>query len=677
MIDIVCNNSDASKIYQIDDVNNQPRRCVMLRFFTILLFLFFTNAFSNLSTSSSVYHKRLFYTAKVWGYVKYFHSEIAAGNVDWDTVLLSTLPNITPANNEEEFNQILMGMIRSAGSMKIPTTDPPQITDDLKYNLQLDWMSDSIFSDSLKAALDTIKTNFRPQSHYLVDEAWTGGNPTFIKDKFGYSWRQNLYPDKEYRLLALFRYWNILNYFNPYKYILDQNWDSTLVEFIPKMINVSDEISYNLVFLELATRLNDSHAYAYSLIINVDIVGQYYLPIKLKFIENETVVTAVYGTEDIKAGDIIKAINGQDIYSYRDSLRKYVKGSNGPVIERNINRRILRGQVEQVQLTIESQDGEEQISLSREYSSHDYDNLFVKTNPIWEIIVTDSADYGYVDMGRLEVAHIENMFNDLWQTDGIIFDIRNYPNGTMWYMINYLFDAPIHNAKFTVPDIKYPGTLSWMNEIVGSGDFSKTYNNNIYILFDEITQSQAEYTIMAFEQHPQAVKIGSQTSGADGNVTRIYLPGGIYTYFTGLGVFYPDYTETQRIGIVPDIEVHPTIAGIRNGRDELLELALTNPTSIDVLESTKHITNLHLYQNYPNPFNPKTSIKYQIPKSGQVNLTVYNLLGQKVATLVNKKQSAGSYKVEWDASGFASGIYLYKLDTAQDFSKTKKLIVLK
>ena len=88
---------------------------------------------------------------------------------------------------------------------------------------------------------------------------------------------------------------------------------------------------------------------------------------------------------------------------------------------------------------------------------------------------------------------------------------------------------------------------------------------------------------MGLEQHPNAIKIGSQTSGADGNVSMIYLPGGIVTYFTGLGVFYPDYTETQRIGIIPDIEIHPTIAGIREGRDEVLEVALqyTRERSID------------------------------------------------------------------------------------------------
>ena len=79
---------------------------------------------------------------------------------------------------------------------------------------------------------------------------------------------------------------------------------------------------------------------------------------------------------------------------------------------------------------------------------------------------------------------------------------------------------------------------------------------------------------MAFKKAPRATVIGSTTAGADGNVCQISLPGGISTMFSGLGVYYPDGGETQRIGIVPDIEIKPTIKGITDGKDELLEKAI-------------------------------------------------------------------------------------------------------
>ncbi len=87
-----------------------------------------------------------------------------------------------------------------------------------------------------------------------------------------------------------------------------------------------------------------------------------------------------------------------------------------------------------------------------------------------------------------------------------------------------------------------------------------------------------------------------------------------------------------------------------------------------------------LFQNHPNPFNPVTNIEYRVSSISEVELNIYNLLGQKVATLVNKKQPAGSYKVEWNATGFASGIYIYQLKAngqKQNAVFTKKLILLK
>jgi hypothetical protein len=83
-----------------------------------------------------------------------------------------------------------------------------------------------------------------------------------------------------------------------------------------------------------------------------------------------------------------------------------------------------------------------------------------------------------------------------------------------------------------------------------------------------------------------------------------------------------------------------------------------------------------LYQNYPNPFNPSTNIKYQIKNNKLVTLKIYNILGIEVATLVSEKQSPGVYEVTFDGSGFASGIYFYKL-IAGDYSETRRMILIK
>ena len=100
------------------------------------------------------------------------------------------------------------------------------------------------------------------------------------------------------------------------------------------------------------------------------------------------------------------------------------------------------------------------------------------------------------------------------------------------------------------------------------------YKGKIVIIVNEITVSQAEYTAMALRVAPSAKVLGSTTAGADGNVSQFTLPGGITTLITGLGVYYPDGKETQRVGIIPDVEVLPSINGILTNRDDLLNKAI-------------------------------------------------------------------------------------------------------
>ena len=85
---------------------------------------------------------------------------------------------------------------------------------------------------------------------------------------------------------------------------------------------------------------------------------------------------------------------------------------------------------------------------------------------------------------------------------------------------------------------------------------------------------------------------------------------------------------------------------------------------------------IKLEQNYPNPFNPETVIKYEISGSGHIVLNIYNILGQKVETLVDRFQSAGQYEVIWQPYNLSNGIYFYRLQIG-DFVGTKKLILKK
>lgn len=84
----------------------------------------------------------------------------------------------------------------------------------------------------------------------------------------------------------------------------------------------------------------------------------------------------------------------------------------------------------------------------------------------------------------------------------------------------------------------------------------------------------------------------------------------------------------------------------------------------------------HLWQNYPNPFNPSTTISYDIPENGHLKMSVYDIMGREVAILVNEYKRVGRYEVEWNASAFPSGVYMYRLQTS-NFTDTKRLLFMK
>ncbi len=106
------------------------------------------------------------------------------------------------------------------------------------------------------------------------------------------------------------------------------------------------------------------------------------------------------------------------------------------------------------------------------------------------------------------------------------------------------------------------------------------------------------------------------------------------------------------------------------------ELSLLGGAFDEIAASLSDLpTRFALGQNYPNPFNPSTTILYELPKAGHVTLVIYNMLGQVVNRMVDAQQAAGSFKVKWDASNVASGIYFYRLQ-AGEFVDTKKMLLL-
>ena len=100
------------------------------------------------------------------------------------------------------------------------------------------------------------------------------------------------------------------------------------------------------------------------------------------------------------------------------------------------------------------------------------------------------------------------------------------------------------------------------------------------------------------------------------------------------------------------------------------------PAGLEISDEAPIATRFELGQNYPNPFNPTTHIRFNIPETANTKLTVFNVMGEKVATLVNSVMQAGGHTVSWNASSMPTGVYFYQLESA-NFSQTKKLLLVK
>ncbi|MCD8519203.1 MAG: S41 family peptidase, partial [Flavobacterium sp.] len=463
----------------------------------------------------------------------------------------------------------LVQWINKLGTFKTTTQKLPKESD-IKLLPNTKWISDTnLISLELSALLQKVNAADRSGSNYYIGLRRRVKNPEFTNEKV-YSKME--YSDTGIKLLAIFRYWNMVEYFFPNRHLMDENWDAVLKEFIPRMVATKDQKEYTFTLLELIGKIQDTHAniWRYNGVIS-DYFGQNIAPIGLSFVENKAVVVKLHDEfkdGNLQIGDVILAVNGIKVEDWIKNNLKYFPASNYPTQLRDISQRILRTNEQTISLTIENILGQKEVVVNTVKDKY-FPNEVVSHKIINENI-------GYIYPGSLKKGEIHQIMDKFLDKKGLIVDLRCYPSDFIVFSLsNYLLNEKKDFVKFTAGDIKTPGLFTYRGGEMQVGGKNKDYfKGKVIILINEETQSNAEYTTMALRVAPNAIVLGSTTAGADGNVSGITLPGNIFTYISGIGVLTPDGSETQRIGIVPDIKMEPTINGIRAGKDEVLEKAI-------------------------------------------------------------------------------------------------------
>lgn len=261
---------------------------------------------------------------KVWGFLKYYHPVVASGKYNWDSELFKILPKIIHAENRIDRNNILSFWIDSLGKFDLENKLHVDSVN-VKMYADINWIDDStLLGNKLSKRLNNVKNAKRLNQSFYVSFPNFRANPEFTHEETIENLR---YPAQNYQLISIYRYWNIIQYFYPYKNLLG-NWDSVLPKYIPKFIKARSNLDYKKLVLELITNLNDSHVGIY----NVDSVISVYkginiAPFKLSFVENKVVVVGHLKHQlatsfltpksiekpSLEIGDIILSINNRSI----------------------------------------------------------------------------------------------------------------------------------------------------------------------------------------------------------------------------------------------------------------------------------------------------------------------------------------------------------------------------
>lgn len=507
---------------------------------------------------------------KIWGFLKYYHPAVRAGEYNWDYELFRILPAVLNSKDASARNEVLQHWISKLPvSGNSPTTriDSAKV----KFYPDLDWLSDEkTLGHTLSVTLKNVAAMKRSNTCYYV-ETQAAGNPQFLNER---SYDDMTYPDAGFRLLTLYRYWNIIQYFFPYKHLITEGWNNKLAEYIPKVVDARDTADWETALLGLICSIHDSHAYLYRPTMVIRNVNRFNtLPLRVQFTEEKALLTGVgENGGGLQKGDVITAINNEPMAAI---IRRHLPLTSASNYATQLNRmaRFLFQTKDSVMELEYERDGK--ISTVTLATMSAKDAIVKDSSPIisWKKI---GEDVGYVYPGNFKNSQMNEMIAGFKGTKGMIIDLRCYPaDNLMMSLMPYVLPVSTSFAKFTEGSITEPGLFTWTgNSSVGRKN-NMYYKGKVVILVNASTQSNAEFVTMGLRLAPDAVVLGSTTAGADGNVTFFTLPGALQTDLSGIGVYYPDGRETQRIGIVPDIVMEPTVKGLRENRDELLEKALS------------------------------------------------------------------------------------------------------
>lgn len=518
---------------------------------------------------------------RVWGFAKYHHPGFATTTADVDSALFDAVPRVLAAPSAAAARDSIAAWLDAVGPIPPCSGACGAVPPSAALRPDIDWIRDTALVGTALAPRLARVHAARPRVGALryVKPVAGVSNPEFINEPV---YGEVELDRPEVRLLAVFRLWSILEYWFPYRDLMERDRVALLRDAVPAAWSATDGGDYRRVLIRLIARARDTHANVWSALAARPPVGRYALPVALRMIEGRPVVFAF--TSDslgprsgLRVGDAILAVDGAPVDSLFAAWAPLYAASNEPTRQRDMARGLVRGADTLATLLVD-RGGRRTTLRVRRVPIALVDPRAGATHDLpGDTFRLLSPEVAYVKLGPLKRDSVAGYLERARDATVLVIDHRNYPSDfPIQALGGRLVATPTPFARFTRADWANPGAFLWDERMIITLQPQRpTFTGRVVVLVDEVTQSSAEYHAMAFRVAPGALVVGSTTAGADGNVSRIPLPGGMQAMITGIGTFYPDRRPTQQIGIVPDLEVRPTLAGFRAGRDEVLEAAVS------------------------------------------------------------------------------------------------------
>lgn len=605
---------------------------------------------------------RLYYTCKIWGYLKYHHSGINANLINWDSTLISHIKGIQEAPTHLAFQDSLYKLVNSAGSTVKYLDYWGFRGDSIQINRNFTWFKDTHIPNRVRDTLNKIKLLFKNEG---INSLSSSQNYPFILSDDKYS-NENENPEIEKKLLALFRYWNLIEYFYPFKNFTSDNWDETLKKYLDEILEIKTKDEYNILFRKLTKSTRDSKGNFNSLTYD-NMLGTAYFPFLLRYIEGKTIIyRKLDNIQDVEIGDELLQIEEAPVPILRNNLRSYAQGANEASVERNIDILLMRGDSGTYNIIIKKSNGS-QISIAMDRSPN-YSfaiDLLPKTRPYYDTVLEGGCKIGVMDFRLIQSSDlIDAIVEDLYPCDAWVLDLRG--NAQMSFessFSQYIYNRDEAFRFFKYPNFSIPGEF-YSRELGTYFLYNHAqYQKRIILLVDEYTRDVGESFAAAMAYKSHLLTIGSMTdgSGVDIGLAIVKLPGKITTNFSYIGAYHRSGKPFHINGITIDSVVKPTIKGIQQGRDEILETALKcSNTSFSTVANNE---SLHI-DIFPNPCHNFVNIQ---SKQSIETIEIYDMMGKNVYHIDTKKLE---YKIDMEV--LSQGIYFVKVNSLAKMFKLVK-----